>query len=172
MNENIKKRMTPRQQIAVSNPIADPGAIPHPRHHRRNGNVQSYLTFDVSEISSLDGEEDEIAEIVERSVEGWYGAWHARVSHSPVRRLDAWSPKFIEAGKAILLGIMVRVGMDINPEIHNGSDLKSVHVWKWATHEELQLARAEAGMSFEDLRKAQIAESRIRAMAERRSNSV
>ena len=163
MSEKTKKKMTPRQRTAISNPIADPGVVPHLRHHRQNGNVQSYLTFDVSEISSLTGSD----ELESRSIDGWCGVWHARVSHSPVRNLEAWSPKFIEAGKLALMNMLARVGVELCTEVHNGSDSKSVHVYKWATMEELQIAIDEAGCSLSELQSSQIAEARLRAMAER-----
>ena len=152
--KRVLKDMTPRQRCAVVYPIADTGTIPHARHHRRNGGVQSILTFDVAEISSLKGAD---LATVGRALDGWYAVWHARVSMHPVTHVDDWDAATIENAKGVVMRCVAGVGID-EVEVHNGSDLQSIHVYKWATHEEIQLSAHELlGKGFAELREEQAA---------------
>ena len=147
----LKKSMTPRQRCAVAYPIANTAITPHVRHHRRNGTIDSILTFDVSEISKLEDADDET---VARAVDGWFAVWHARVSMNPYRHLKTWPKPTISRAKTIMLGLMKRVGIEEGIEIHNGSDLHSVHVYKWATHAEIRLAMESTGAKFAEMKTA------------------
>ena len=148
--QKLKKDMTPRQRCAIVYPIADSGALPHARHHRRNGNVQSILTLDVAEIGKLKGA---TKDILARSLDGWYGIWHARVSMHPVTHLDEWDEITIGQAKLAMMRCVGGVGIEDGVEVHNGADLQSIHVYKWATLDELKLSLEELlGKSFADLK--------------------
>lgn len=147
--KKLLKAMTPRQQFAVKNPIADTTIIPDAGYKRLNGNIGSILTFDVAEVSKLEGAPEEI---VERAVDGWFAVWHGRVTamdrkHIP-KPLDDWDR--IETAKAegIITRLVSSIGRKEDIEVHNGSDLKSIHVYKWATPAELRMAEHLIGKTF------------------------
>ena len=140
MNET-KKKMTPRQRCAIVFPVTDSGALPHTRHIRRNGNIDSILTFDVAEVESL---EEATPEILARSAMGWFGVWHARVSMYPIRELRAWNKPSIDRAQVTLMRLVNGVGIEHDLEVHNGADLRSIHVYKWATPDELVAANEKS----------------------------
>ena len=79
-------------------------------------------------------------DILHRSVEGWIGVWHARVSMHPARDLNAWNTPSTDRAKDIIMRLVAGVGLDHDIEVRNGSDMKSIHVHKWATPAEVCIA--------------------------------
>lgn len=144
----LKKSMTPRQRCAISHPVvSDPDSETHARHLNRHRGTQAILTLEVSHLTSF---KDYNESLIARSVDGWLAAWHARVSMRPVRHVDLWPTRFTDNACRILKDLLEGVGVDGDFEFHNGSDLQSIHVYKWSTHEEIRLAEKELGRSFED----------------------
>lgn len=139
--------LTPRQRCAISNPTLDSTEDPHARHHKRSGNVQSILTFEVAELDSLKDEpDDEIPDdVLARGINGWFAVWHGRVATHPVSHVDKWDSITTARAEGVLKRVVESVGLEDSIEVHNGADLKSIHVYKWATHDELRLAQAELG---------------------------
>lgn len=148
-SEEIFKSLTPRQRCSVSHVIhIDDLSTPNPMHHRVNGNIQSILTFEVRELASLEGHgEDESS----RSIDGWFGVWHGRVSAYPVLDLKQWDSLTTAKAEGIITRLLQRVGINEATEVHPGSDEKSVHVYKWSTHAELKIAKARLGGEFSGL---------------------
>ena len=140
----IKDKMKPRQRCAIANPVVDDSEL-HPRHHKINGYVQSIMTFEIAEASSV-GQVD--AEFVARCVGGKFYRWHARASMLPVRHVDTWPKPTIANAQGVLKRLLDGVGEDEDVRVRNGSDLNSIHVYKWATHEEIGLAEKELGHKF------------------------
>jgi len=133
------KSITPRQRAAIYHPIPSASAEPlHVRHVKRNGNIDSILTFDVMELGAITQMVKE--DILNRSVEGWIGVWHARVSMHPARDLKAWNTPSTDRAKDIIMRLVAGVGFDHDIEVRNGSDMKSIHVHKWATPAEVCVA--------------------------------
>ena len=116
--------------------------------NRINGNSQSILPFYVNEWSSLKAHgEDES----NRSVDGYFGMWHARASTYPVSDLKGWDRLTTAKAEGILMRLFSSVGIEEHIEVHPGSDGKSVHVHKWATHGELAIAKKRPGGEFSGL---------------------
>ena len=152
------KALTPRQKCSIANVVhANDLSTPDPRHHRINGNIQSILTFEVNELSALKGHGDDEEN---RSVDGWFGIWHGRVSSFPVSDLKSWDSLTTAKAEGVISRLLLRVGIDDDVEVHPGSDGKSVHVHKWATHDELKIAKNRLGCEFSELMKLAILRSR------------
>lgn len=149
MRMDIFKALTPRQKCSIANVVhANDLSTPNPKHHRINGNIQSILTFEVNELSALKGHgEDESS----RAVDGWFGIWHGRVSAFPVEDLKSWDRLTTAKAEGVISRLLLRVGIDEDAEVHPGSDGKSVHVHKWATHDELKIAKDRLGGEFSEL---------------------
>lgn len=147
--DEIFKALTPRQKCAIANAVhAKDPSTPDPRHHRVNGNVQSILTFEVNELASLKGHGDDEAN---RAVDGWFGIWHGRVSTHPVSLLDDWDRLTTAKAEGVITGFLSRAGLDGDAEVHPGSDGKSIHVYKWATHGEIAIAKDRLGKEFSEM---------------------
>lgn len=143
---DIFKALTPRQRCSISDALhANDQSVPDPRHHRINGSIQSILTFEVNELARLIGHGDDERD---RSVDGWFGIWHGRVSTHPVSLVDGWDSLTTAKAEGIITRLLSRAGLDEDTEIHLGSDEKSIHFYKWATHQELAIAEKRLGKKF------------------------
>ncbi len=143
-----KEDMTPRQRCAIANPVvSDKDSATHPRHHKVSGYVQSILTFEIEDASTLGAVSESD---MNRCLDGWFGKWHARVSMHPVRHVKTWPKKTTKKAELTLLTLLFDVGETDGIKFRHGSDLCSVHVEKWATHEEVRLAEKEFGHAFEE----------------------
>ena len=141
MGWSMTVKLTPRQRCAVRHPVASSTVPPHARHIKRNGNIQTTLTFDLAPLESLI--EDDVPlpdEIVERAINGWFGVWHGSVTTFPITHTHAWCTLTTAKAEGVLKRLCASVGIKETAEVHLSSDEKSIHVYRWATLDELAIA--------------------------------
>lgn len=125
-------KMTPRQRCALLNPVKNGRVHLHERHYRRNGYLQSILTFD---LFSDPGYQKKFQDYI---YNGNIGVWHGRVSHFPAKPIDDWGSITIRKAKIVVTRLVNNVG-DPKGELKfsPGKEDQSFHVFTVGTKEEV-----------------------------------